>query len=243
MTCSTQTQNNNNNKQHSLKKDHFKAFLKKILYFSLFFSSISVCTNHRTPSKSCSFVSHHSSRGLRVKCRSWLSFLPLCRGCHGNGNKAIRGKKQQQTNQKKKEHSETNALQTQRALHRKQTTPLISVSLQSRLHRFVNSTGMVGGKERYHGNFQRSRDDRSLQTKVPESRTSESCFGVFFVVFFATLRLCGRSGCVHLGLLRWLFGRRRQRWRRLWWRRLRRRGRRRLLLLGRWGSTRLSDHQ
>lgn len=64
-----------------------------------------------------------------------------------------------------------------------------------------------------------------------------------FLGFFFTLRLCGRSGCVHLGLLRWLFGWRRQWRRRLWWRRLRRRGRRRLLLLGRWGSTRLSDHQ
>lgn len=150
MTCSSRTRNTNNNKQHSLQKINFTAFLflKKILYFSLFFSSRSVCINHRTPSKGCSFVSHHSSRGLRVKCRNWLSFLPLCRGRHGNGNgnRAIRGKKTTTDKpKKKKEHSETNALQTQRALHRKQTTPLISVSLQSRLHRFVNSTGMVGG--------------------------------------------------------------------------------------------------
>lgn len=108
-----------------------------------------------------------------------------------------------------------------------------------------------GGGGRYHGNdiaqgttvttFE-SYSKQKFQ-KAELWKANWVVFWGFFCCFFLTLRLCGRSGCVHLGLLRWLFWRRRQRRRRLWWRRLWRQGRRRLLLLGRWGSTRLSDHQ
>lgn len=106
------------------------------MYFSLFFHDEWVCINHRTALKSYSFVSNHCSHGFH----EMQVLVELCRGCRHNGNKAIEDKKKttKQTDQKKK--SEISVLQTQRAPHGKQTSPLISVSLQSRLHRFVNST-------------------------------------------------------------------------------------------------------
>lgn len=82
-----------------------------------------------------------------VKCKYRLSFAGAAITIATKLLKEKKKNQKQTKKRRKKKNSGLNVLQTQRAPHGKQTLPLISASLQSRLHRFVNST-KAGGREK-----------------------------------------------------------------------------------------------